>query len=203
MTWHEIKLAALQKMFSADGSTLVNDETTRDYLAGMPQAANEALQLLVSQNIYMRKSTLISVEPVDQTGYNRRYDMREYGEDFYRVGKPEVYKVDGESVSPASGFGFIAGCYLVVPNDWSGEYEVWYDSWPERITIDTDDDYELPLEDCVATILPLYMASQLYKDDDDSIATTYRNEFEVAREGLRSMAAGVLYDTWQSLDGWA
>ena len=56
MTWHEIKLAALQKMFSADGSTLVNDETTRDYLAGMPQAANEALQLLVSQNIYMRKT---------------------------------------------------------------------------------------------------------------------------------------------------
>ena len=31
-------------------------------------------------------------------------------------------------------------------------------------------------EACI--ILPLYMASQLYKDDDITLATTYRNEFE-------------------------
>ena len=70
-------------------------------------------------------------------------------------------------------------------------------------SIDTPDEYDVPVEDCIAVILPLYMASQLYKDDDNGIATTYRNEFEVAREGLVSKMAGVTYDTWQSLDGWA
>ena len=52
MTWREIKLATLQKMFSADGSTLVEDETTKDYLAGMPQTANEALALLCTCLLY-------------------------------------------------------------------------------------------------------------------------------------------------------
>ena len=49
MTWKDVKLATLQKMFSADGGTLVEDETTKDYLAGMPQAANEALALFCAK----------------------------------------------------------------------------------------------------------------------------------------------------------
>ena len=36
MTWKDVKLATLQKMFAADGSTIPTDESTTDYLAGMP-----------------------------------------------------------------------------------------------------------------------------------------------------------------------
>lgn len=203
MTWFDIKLATLQKLFSADGNTLVNDETTRDYLAAMPQTANEALQLVVTQNIYMRKSVTLTVTPEETGEYSRRYDLKQLAPDFYRVGEAEVYKVDGDKIAPASGYGFTSGQYLIVPSDWDGEYEVHYDAWPPAFTSDTPDDYDVPLEADVAAILPLYMASQLYKDDDNSIATIYRNEFEVSREGLKSRAANVYYDTWQSLDGWA
>ena len=45
-TWFDIKLATLQKMFAADGSTIIKDESTKDYIAGMPYVANEGLQLL-------------------------------------------------------------------------------------------------------------------------------------------------------------
>lgn len=204
MTWYDIKLATLQKLFSADGDTLVNDETTRDYLAAMPQAANEALQLIVTQNIYLRKSVVLDLTSREQSTYNARYDMHDLAPDFYRVGTPEVYEVnDDDSIRPVNGFGFVAGQYIIVPNDWNGKYEIWYDAWPAPLSIDTPDEYDVPVEDCIAVILPLYMASQLYKDDDNGIATTYRNEFEVAREGLVSKMAGVTYDTWQSLDGWA
>lgn len=54
----------------------------------------------------------------------------------------------------------------------------------EHITADTKDDYEiqLPLDACV--LIPLYIASQLYKDDDIAQATAYRNEFEVGLQDL-------------------
>lgn len=146
MTWFDIKLATLQKLFSADGNTLVNDETTRDYLAAMPQTANEALQLVVTQNMYMRKSVTLTVTPEETGEYSRRYDMKQLAADFYRVGEAEVYKVDGDKIAPARGYGFTSGQYLIVPSEWDGEYEIHYDAWPPPFTSDTPDDYEVPLE---------------------------------------------------------
>ena len=60
MTWQEIKLATLQKMFSSDGNTIdANDDAISEYLNAMPQAANEALQMLATAGRYIRKSTTI------------------------------------------------------------------------------------------------------------------------------------------------
>ena len=42
-TWKDIKVITLQKMFAAEGSVIPNDESVKDYIAGMPGAANEAL----------------------------------------------------------------------------------------------------------------------------------------------------------------
>ena len=53
-------------------------------------------------------------------------------------------------------------------------------------TEETTDDDEFNIDPEIAVIIPLYMASQLYKDDDISIATVYRNEFEVALENYYS-----------------
>ena len=103
---------------------------------------------------------------------------------------------------PVYDFAVSAGRFIIVPDTWCGEYEVWYDAFPQRITSQTPDDTVLSLEDDVAVILPLYMASQLYKDDDNSIATTYRNEFEVARAALQKRETGVSYGSWQNCDGW-
>lgn len=41
MTWYDVKLAALQKMFASDGTDISNpDEATKEYLNAMPHAAN-------------------------------------------------------------------------------------------------------------------------------------------------------------------
>ena len=56
MTWQEIKLATLQKMFSSDGITNANDDAISEYLNAMPQAANEALQMLATAGRYIRKA---------------------------------------------------------------------------------------------------------------------------------------------------
>ena len=46
------------------------------------------------------------------------------------------------------------------------------------------------------------MASQLYKDDDNGIATSYRNEFEVALESLIDSSTSQGYEEFVSESGW-
>ena len=79
---------------------------------------------------------------------------------------------------------------------------MYYKAYPAEITINTTDDYELPLDPEVAVILPLYMASQLYKDDDNAIATGYRNEFEVAADRLSQKTKVPIAEKFTSESGW-
>ena len=63
-------------------------------------------------------------------------------------------------------------------------YTIYYNAYPGQITITTDDDYVMTVDPEIIVLLPLYMASQLFKDDDPGIATTLRNEFEVGLDSL-------------------
>lgn len=54
----------------------------------------------------------------------------------------------------------------------------------EHIDADTENDYKIELPEDACVLIPLYIASQLYKDDDISQATAYRNEFEVGLQDL-------------------
>lgn len=198
MTWGEVKQAALQKLFAVqDGISAA--ETTRQYVREMPQAASEGLALLCAENLPLRRCFTVTVTAAGP----RTMQLADLAEDFWRAGEPEAYRKreDGRLV-PAGGFAFAAG-RLLIPDSWRGEYEVWYDAVPPRLTEDTPDSEELPVEDQAAVILPLYMASQLYKDDDSALAAAYRNEFETARAALRLASAGVRAESWASLDGWA
>lgn len=198
MTWGEVKQAALQKLFSArDGVSTT--QANREYMEGMSQAANEGLALLCAENLPLRRCFTVTVEAAGP----RTVPLADLAADFWRAGEPEAYRrrEDGRLV-PAGGFAFAAG-RLLIPESWRGEYEVWYDAAPPRLTDATPDSEELPVEQQAAVILPLYMASQLYKDDDSALATAYRNEFEAARAALRPVNSGVRAESWASLNGWA
>ena len=62
MTWKEVKLATLQKMFSAEGLSINEaDDSVSEYINAMPQAANEGLQLLCTAGKYLRRC--LELEP--------------------------------------------------------------------------------------------------------------------------------------------
>ena len=90
---------------------------------------------------------------------------------------------------------------LLFFNSPAGTYVVYYRAYPQQITSATLDTYVLPLQPEVAVLIPLYMASQLYKDDDNAIATTYRNEFEVGFERLDKLISDSTLE-WTSESGW-
>jgi len=66
-------------------------------------------------------------------------------------------------------------------NEETGKYEK---TVAPKIEDDTDIDDEIDWPESACVLIPLYIASQLYKDDDVSLATTYRNEFETGLQDL-------------------
>lgn len=289
MTWKDIKLATLQKMFSADGTSIPNDDSTNDYLAAMPYAANEGILMMSTAGKYLVKKISISINPIPNllgkttgakihqivsgdidftadkaksyyfeiTGkatmtvyvgedvaetldissldtytsfaniienaenktvkivftseypytvknialYEAKYDLAEevpeYAEkarfnmtdlvdDFHNINSIYFEGDIGETRYVKTDEVFQEGDkVLALDRELPGNYIVYYNALPMTITATTPEDYELPLDREVAALLPLYMASQLYKDDDVSIATQYRNEFEVGFERLK------------------
>lgn len=66
-------------------------------------------------------------------------------------------------------------------NEETGEYEK---TTVPKIDEDIDEDTEIDLPESACVLIPLYIASQLYKDDDIAQATAYRNEFETGLQDL-------------------
>lgn len=129
MTWGEVQIISLQKMFAKDEpievedlETLKEDDDCKWYLSAMPAVCNEAIQRL---------------KPYIQNTY-------EYNNETKKYDKTSIDRIDNK----------------------------------------TSNDYEFKLAEDACVLIPLYIASQLYKDDDISQATAYRNEFEVGLQDL-------------------
>ena len=327
-TWKDIKLATLQKMFSSNGTTIQADSSTAEYIYAMPQAANEALQLLATAGKFIVKTLEIDVKQYvnligdtagfkeyyiqgaghnmtfsakgchslylkvrghanvsisypyivhdEETGedevqlyeevievsnkeyasikrildnpdndvvtivvealfptnvkniglyaekfevtydenenpvydnvpdYERfiKYHMDKLLEDFYQLYEIYYEGPDKPYYLQVSSYYQEADKTLVLQRSEPGTYTVYYKAYPSHITLDTPDDYELALDPEVATLLPMYMASQLYKDDDNSISTVYRNEWEVAFERLSQNSNAPHKEEFTSESGW-
>lgn len=198
MTWYDVKLAALQKMFASDGTDISNpDEATKEYLNAMPHAANEAIEMLCTAGRYLRKSYMISKDKGEALTVNLEYEVPDY----WRMGNMEVYKLVDDTPEPVYGVALYGGKYLVFPAEYEGDFEFFYDAKPTTITLSTPDSKKIDLPDDAVVLLPLYIASQLYKDDDNAIATMYRNEFETAFERLTNPRT-VTREKFSSNTGW-
>lgn len=289
-TWGQIKLATLQKMYAADGSNIVEDESTKDYIAGMPYAANEGLMRLSTAGKFLVSSIPLAHMPMknlipdsqalpitdaknlsftgdkahgyyfqysgvgDVTisggdsvitfhcdnpavftdargtiantannpitltfsseypfyvknvalyadkqafdwypdyGKYTKYDLREWaqgvnGNSFYSLFDNSIVYESGATPVYLNTTDYYreSDHILVLPNDKPGMYTIYYNTYPGPITSDTPDTDVLDVDPEVAVLLPLYMASELYKDDDLALSTTLRNEFEVGLEAL-------------------
>ena len=195
MTWGNVKLIALQTMFSNEGLELNVDDSTQEYIYAMPGKANEALQQLASVGRPLLKEFTIRIAygaeqiaeaaeltlPATEGRY--RIKLTEYLARFRALdrllldaggayGEAEDWALEGDDV-------------LVLPGDAAGVYTLWYAAYPQTIESDTADTTEIDLPQEAAVLLPLYIAAELYKEDDLSTATVFRNEFEDGLEKLR------------------
>jgi hypothetical protein len=156
------------------------------------------------RNICMYAEKFATDEDIPAFQEYLKFNLKELIPDFYQLSETDIYlEQNGEpSYLAASNYYQEADKALIIPRKDTGVYTVYYKAYPGEITLSTPDTYDMSLDPEVAAILPLYMASQLYKDDDNAIATVYRNEFEVAREALSQKANVSKREEFISESGW-
>ena len=135
-----------------------------------------------------------------------KYDLSQIADSFYQLSQDGIIFEGSEGTSryeQTSDFFEEGGRVLVLNRNKPGNYTIYYRAYPQRITDSTPDDYVLELDPEVEDIIPLYMASQLYKEDDLSLAQTLRNDFEMAYERLRDSTKAPMSEKFTSESGWA
>ena len=70
------------------------------------------------------------------------------------------------------------------------------------LTAETAEEFELPLPRQAAALLPAYIASVLYKEDDVALATALRNEFESGMARLTGGAGRAGREDFLCESGW-
>lgn len=173
MTWGDIQLAVLHKLFVSDGQTILVNDSTSPYIAAMPLAANEGLMLIAACGKYIPKT----IETETAEGVTD-LSLKELAENFLSLRENEVF-LNGRHTD---GYTLIGGERMLLYG--IGKWIIGYNAYPQKITQATDKDYVLDVPEDAAVLLPLYIAAELYKDEDPQTAAIYRNEFEAGREAL-------------------
>ncbi|MEG0877243.1 MAG: hypothetical protein RSF00_01080 [Oscillospiraceae bacterium] len=179
MTWEQVQKITLQKLFATSAGEMLQDDATKDYINAMPAAANEAIMLLAMRGAWQERTArlmLTGEELVAGVNLNTRL------EDFIEISRG-AYICHGNSLVPLSGWRCCNGV-LYIADAVDGQYAVSYKAMPTRISKNTPPTAQIELSQAASVLLPLYIASQLYKDDDISLSNAYRNEFEAGAEQL-------------------
>lgn len=165
MTWGEIQIESLKKMFLNNDELKVDDLETyktnkkyKTYLYAMPQACNEAINYIINL-IPVIKSYELTID-------KERIDLSTLINDFKCVQNiitTRKWNMETNSV--------------IKFDEANGTAIIYYEANPKIIDSDTEASESIGInKDCVRYI-PLYIAAELYKDDDLTLSTVYMNEF--------------------------
>ena len=116
-----------------------------------------------------------------------RYRLKELVPDFFKlVSEDVVLESEYNSYTKFKDFEWEGDDTLILDATKQGVYKVHYCAYPGEITADTPDNEELALDPDIATLLPVYIAAELYEDDDLSQAYYFRQQYETAKNSLIS-----------------
>lgn len=165
MNWGEIQIESLKKMFLNNEDLTVSDLETyktnkkyKTYLFAMPQACNEAIRYINNLIPTIKSYSLkITEERIDLS-------KKIYGfKNLKNVITNNKWNMETKNV-------------IKFENNY-GEAVIYYEAYPNTIYSNTSPKEELDVEQDCLVYIPLYIAAELYKDDDLTLSTIYMNEF--------------------------
>lgn len=182
----------VKKLIANTDNELVVVEFTSDYP-------------LAIKNFALYGATFESDDDVQTYAEVVKYDLSQIADSFYMLSEDGIV-YEGSKITSryeqTSDFFEEGGKVLVLDRDKPGNYTIYYRAYPPTITADTPDDFELVLAPEVEALVPLYMASELYKEDDNSIAMEDRNSFEIGLDSLRNSSKPPMSERFTSKGGW-
>ncbi|MEG2404914.1 MAG: hypothetical protein RSC01_08330 [Oscillospiraceae bacterium] len=197
MTWEQVQQITMQKLFATSAGEMLQDDATKDYINAMPAAANEAIMLLALRGQWQERASRLSLtkEEIDM-GVNLNIKFT----DFIEI-SGGVYQCGKNGAIQLKGWKCISGI-LYLKDVSEGQYLIRYKAMPKMLAHNTPPETPIELSSAACVLLPLYMASQLYKDDDISLSGAYRNEFEEGANALANISTQE-ENEFTSLSGWS
>jgi len=193
MTLGEIKIEALKLMFMnyehdiavSDIENIKGDAKYGSYLVNMPGSINRAFNRIEQKGVLRSKTA--SLENGAEGDYYTRYDLDEIS-DFYSLERIVYENADG---GYKGNIGFrIEGSEILLPNIKEGEsYRLIYKPKIERVTGITDDEAEIGLPDDIAGLIPYFIKSELFEEDEPALSAQARNVFEASLNTIKPLPA--------------
>ena len=179
MTLGEVRRDALKLMFAGyedileemTFSELYQSERYQPYVMSVDMGVNRAYSYLLSQQ-------LVPVKRIALPAGEERVDLSPLAPD---LGK--VLGVEDEDMTPV--VYWMEGTTLVVPFSIDRSLTVRYTTAWTRVTNLTPDSYVLPLDEEVAALIPYWIKSELYEEENFAAARSARNYFMEGVAALR------------------
>lgn len=173
MNWGAIQIEALKKMFLNNDRLEVSkleeyktDKKYKTYLDAMPQACNEAINYICENGKPLLKEYKLKAKDI-----NFNYKLNQVVPNFKRI-----YQIVYDGVSNPEWY--VEGNNVLVVKDWTdGDIIIYYEAYHDFINERTTSSSIIELDNYSLTLIPLYIAAELYKDDDVQLSTMYMNEF--------------------------
>lgn len=203
ITWGDILISTCRKMFLnkdaitvADLPDLVDDRNYSTYINMAPDVMNELMvilnnRILININrLHVNLSSVDFEEYITETPIEYEFNIAKYCEDneitnylYCEVIQHTDKQMDNLLFIEQDGIIYIDKRFM---DRFSKNIVLKYRIIPTIYTNDTDYEFLIELPYNVCSIVPLYLASELYKDDDISLATSYRNQFETELDYISS-----------------
>ena len=194
-TWGDILIATCRKMFLnkdaitvSDLPDLVDDRNYATYINMAPDVMNELMTILNNRVMFSMHELTLRLDSVEFEDYIKdeidhyEFNIKSYCLDneikdylYTEVIQHTFKKADNILFKEQDGVIYIYKKFMIY-ND--KNIKIKYRVIPTFFTNDTDYNTIIDLPYNICSIVPLYLASELYKDDDVSLATAYRNQFE-------------------------
>lgn len=175
MNWGQIQIETLKKMFlnneeleTSKLNEYKENKKYKTYLYAMPQACNEAINYIIENG-----KPIIKTYKLKKKYNTTKYNLNQLIPNFKRIYqivvdgkvKPEFY-VEGNNI-------------LVIPEWDSGNsfVTIYYEAYHDMIKSNSSNSMDIELDNQLVSLIPLYIAGELYKDDDIQMSTIYMNEF--------------------------
>ena len=202
-TWGDIVIATCRKMFLnkdaitvADLPDLIDDRNYSTYINMAPDVMNELMVILKTRVLINIDTITIKLDDANLEKYliddNSAwvFDIKEYMKDneidnylYTEVIQHTYITRDNLLFEEQDGKLYIDKRFI---DRNSLTLTIKYRIIPERFTTTTPWNTLIDLPYNICSIVPLYLASELYKDDDISMSTAYRNQFETELDYISS-----------------
>ena len=202
-TWGDIVIATCRKMFLnkdaitvADLPDLIDDRNYSTYINMAPDVMNELMVILNNRVLINIDTITIKLDDANLEKYliddnsSFVFDIKEYMKDneidnylYTEVIQHTYIKRDNLLFEEQDGKLYIDKRFM---DRNSLTLTIKYRIIPERFTTTTPWNTLIDLPYNICSIVPLYLASELYKDDDISMSTAYRNQFEAELDYISS-----------------